>query len=99
MKRIAGILLIVGLLTVAFALPVAASSADMAQAEADATEEALLPAEDGSIEIEDEETPLAGLPGMTSSDVSWMVTVAGIVMVAVAGVILVIGGRREHAHR
>ena len=89
--------MIVGVL-VSLALPTAAADTSSAQpvgeeTAAETTEEL------EEIEIEDEETPLAGLPGVYRDDVARIIIGAGGCMIVAAGAILVTGLRREHARR
>ena len=96
MKKLCAIFLAIGLMMVTLASPLAAAAEELAPDAA--AEEAVL--EDlGEIEIEDEETPLAGLPGVGRDDVARVIIVAGCCMLAVAGAILTVGMRREHARR
>ncbi len=96
MKKLCCLFLVVGFLMVAFALPVAAAAE--AQSSDAAVEETTAESFE-EIEIEDEDTPLAGLPGVGRSDVARMIVGAGCCMMAAAGVILIIGLRRGHVRR
>ena len=136
MKKWSCLLMIVGVLMVALALPTAAADTSSAQPvgeetaaetteeleelEEETVEETLeIPALEevipnpqtkysysdalvtvtAEIEIEDEETPLAGLPGVYRDDVARIIIGAGGCMIVAAGAILVTGLRREHARR
>ena len=94
MKKWSCLFVIVGLLMVALALPTVAADTSSAQPAEETDIEA---AEE--IEIEDEETPLAGLPGVGRTDVARVIAGAGGCMIVAAGAILITGLRREHARR
>ncbi|MBR3561751.1 MAG: hypothetical protein IKN81_09565 [Oscillospiraceae bacterium] len=96
MKRICCLFLVIGFLMVAFALPVAASVETAEAEQIEALEESDTLEE---IEIEDEETPLAGLPGVGRADVARIIVAAGCCMIVAAGAILITGLRREHVRR
>ena len=95
MKKTAMFLALVGLLTLVLALPVSAAiekTAAEAEETADVTEmEELV--------IEEEDCPLAGLPGVSRVDVGRTMIGAGVVMIVVAVAILAHGARAEHARK
>ena len=61
-----------------------------------AAEEELISIEDELV-IEDEDVPLAALPGVSKSDVAHTMIGVGVCMVVAAGVILTVDARRERA--
>ena len=96
MKKLCCLFIVVGLLMVALALPsLAASETQSADAAVEETTSETME----EIEIEDEETPLAGLPGVDRADVARIIVGAGCCMMIVAGAILITGIRRGHVRR
>ena len=84
MKRLSAIFAILALLSLLLALPAYA-----------ATEE-IINIEDELI-IEDEDIPLAALPGVSKSDVAHTMIGVGVCLVVAAGVLLTVDARRERA--
>lgn len=96
MKKLCCLFMVIGLLMVAMALPALAAGEGQAP---DAAVEETTSETMEEIEIEDEETPLAGLPGMDRADIARIIIGAGCFMMIVAGTILITGYRRAHARR
>ena len=97
MKKTALFLVVVGLLTIVLALPVSAAIEKTAPAaEAEETADAL---EMEELVIEEEDVPLAGLPGVSRMDVGRTMIGAGVVMIVVAVAILAHGARTKHARK
>ena len=92
MKRIAAVLVVAGFMMITLALPVWAVNHEET---AEETGEILLTEDASVIEIEEEDVPLAGLPGLYRSDVSKVLMIAGTGMIVIAGVILISGIHRE----
>ena len=84
MKRLSAILAILALLSLLLALPAYAAA------------EEIINIEDELI-IEDEDIPLAALPGVSKSDVAHTMIGVGVCMVLAAGVLLTVDARRERA--
>lgn len=97
MKKTAMFLALVGLLTIVLALPVSAAIKKTAPA-AEAEETADV-TETEELVIEEEDVPLAGLPGVSRVDVGRTMIGAGVVMIVVAVAILAHGARAEHARK
>ena len=96
MKKLCCLFIVIGLLMVTMALPVLG----VAEAQtSDAAVEETTSETMEEIEIEDEETPLAGLPGVGRGDVARIIVGAGCCMMIVAGAILITGIRRGHVRR
>lgn len=95
MKKLSCLFIVIGLLMVTMALPALAAEEQTSDAAVEETTSETME----EIEIEDEETPLAGLPGMGRADVARIIVGAGCCMMIVAGAILIIGYRREHMRR
>ena len=99
MKKTALFLVVVGLLTIVLALPVSAAiekSAPEPTAEAEETVDMM---EMEELVIEEEDVPLAGLPGVSRMDVGRTMIGAGVVMIVVAVAILAHGARTKHARK
>ena len=99
MKKTALFLAVVGLLTLTLALPVSAAIEKTAPEPAVEVEETVEPEEMEELVIEEEDVPLAGLPGVSRLDVGHAMIGAGVVMIVVATAILTHGARREHARK
>jgi hypothetical protein len=84
MKRLSAIFAILALLSLLLALPAYAAA------------EEIVSIEDELI-IEDEDIPLAALPGVSKSDVAHTMIGVGVCMVLAAGVLLTVDARRERA--
>ena len=84
MKRLSAILAILALLSLLLALPAYAAA------------EEIVSIEDELI-IEDEDIPLAALPGVSKSDVAHTMIGVGVCLVVAAGVLLTVDARRERA--
>ena len=84
MKRLSAILTILALLSLLLALPAYAAA------------EEIINIEDELI-IEDEDIPLAALPGVSKSDVAHTMIGAGVCLIVAAGVLLTVDARRERA--
>ena len=84
MKRLSAVLAILALLSLLLALPAYAAA------------EEIINIEDELI-IEDEDIPLAALPGVSKSDVAHTMIGVGVCMVLAAGVLLTVDARRERA--
>ena len=84
MKRLSAIFAILALLSLLLALPAYAAA------------EEIINIEDELI-IEDEDIPLAALPGVSKSDVAHTMIGVGVCMVLAAGVLLTVDARRERA--
>ena len=84
MKRLSAIFAILALLSLLLALPAYAAA------------EEIVSIEDELI-IEDEDIPLAALPGVSKSDVAHTMIGVGVCMVVAAGVLLTVDARRERA--
>lgn len=84
MKRLSAILAILALLSLLLALPAYAAA------------EEIINIEDELI-IEDEDIPLAALPGVSKSDVAHTMIGVGVCLVVAAGVLLTVDARRERA--
>lgn len=97
MKKTALFLAVVGLLTLTLALPVSAAIEKTAPtAEAEETVDMM---EMEELVIEEEDVPLAGLPGVSRMDVGRTMIGAGVVMIVVAFAILAHGARTKHARK
>ena len=84
MKRLSAVLAILALLSLLLALPAYAAA------------EEIINIEDELI-IEDEDIPLAALPGVSKSDVAHTMIGVGVCLVVAAGVLLTVDARRERA--
>ena len=84
MKRLSAIFAILALLSLLLALPAYAAA------------EEIVSIEDELI-IEDEDIPLAALPGVSKSDVAHTMIGVGVCLVVAAGVLLTVDARRERA--
>ena len=84
MKRLSAIFAILALLSLLLALPAYAAA------------EEIVSIEDELI-IEDEDIPLAALPGVSKSDMAHTMIGVGVCMVLAAGVLLTVDARRERA--
>ena len=84
MKRLSAIFAILALLSLLLALPAYAAA------------EEIVSIEDELI-IEDEDIPLAALPGVSKSDMAHTMIGVGVCMVVAAGVLLTVDARRERA--
>lgn len=84
MKRLSAIFAILALLSLLLVLPAYAAA------------EEIINIEDELI-IEDEDIPLAALPGVSKSDVAHTMIGVGVCMVLAAGVLLTVDARRERA--
>ena len=96
MKKLCCLFIVVGLLMVALTLPSLAASETQS---ADAAEETQTESLEEEIEIQEEDVPLAGLPGVGRADVARIIVGAGCCMMIVAGAILITGIRRGHVRR
>ncbi len=84
MKRLSAFLAVLALLSLILALPAYAAAEESIRI-------------DDEMIIEDEDVPLAALPGVSKTDAAHTMIGAGVCMVAVAGVLLTVDARRERA--
>ncbi|MBR3560855.1 MAG: hypothetical protein IKN81_04910 [Oscillospiraceae bacterium] len=82
MKRLSALLAILALLSLT--LPAYAAAEEIVSIEEE-------------LVIEDEDVPLAALPGVSRSDVAHVMIGVGVCMIAAAGVILTVDARQERA--
>lgn len=99
MKKTALFFVVVGLLTIVLALPVSAAIEKTAPEPAAEAEETVDMMEMEEMVIEEEDVPLAGLPGVSRLDVGRAMIGAGVVMIVVATVILAHGTRVKHTRK